>query len=298
MAITRTTKSSVKTFKKFNNAKTDIATGLGIFWATTHTGEVLTSTNGTSWTNLGVKSGATNGVCVYADGYYWAGNAYSSDGVTWTFSNTYNRFRNISGGARKSDDGYFQDSFGSNIGFAKDRVISGSSTITKPGSYGKSFIFGDYGAPYIRSTTDDGLTWVDNNQARIIAAPGWVVATPGFFYANDGNTGDMCYSTTGSVWTPCLSGAYNVPGTPIRYVNGVWLVGTTGTTIYTSTNGTSFTSRSTPSAQAEYTFDFAYGAGLWVYVGGGGKIFTSPDTITWSAQTSGTTNRIYSINYW
>jgi hypothetical protein len=297
MAITRATKSSISTYKKFNNTKTDIVTGAGIFWATTHTGEILTSSDGISWTNRGVTSGAASGVCVYADGYYWAGNAYSTDGVTWTFSNGYNRFRNTSGSARKSDDGFFQDLYpGLPFGFAKDRVVNAASTTAVPGSYGESFIVRDASAPYMRSTTNNGRTWIDNNQARITTAPGWVVATPGYFYANDGNTGNMCFSSTGEVWTPCLSGVYNVPGTPIRYVNGVWLVGSNGTNVFTSTNGTSFTTRSIPSAHGEYTYDFTFGKGLWVYAGGT-RIHTSPDTITWSGQTSNTTNRIYSINF-
>jgi hypothetical protein len=297
MAITRTGRSTLRSFDKFNNAKTDIAAGIGIFWATTHTGEILTSADGLVWVNRGVTSGAASGVCVYADGYYWAGNAYSADGVTWTLSNGYNRFRNVSGTARKSDDGFFQEIYpGTAVGFAKDRLVNAASTTAVPGSNGERFIVRDASAPFMRSTSDNGRTWIDNNQARITAAPGWVVATPSYFYANNNNTGDMCFSTTGEVWTPCLSGSYNVPGTPIRFVNGVYLVGSTGTNVFTSTNGTSFTTRSIPNAHGEFTYDFTFGKGLWVYAGGS-RIHTSTDTITWSGQTSGTTNRIYSVNF-
>jgi len=296
MAITRTGRSTLRSFDKFNNTKTDIAAGIGIFWATTHTGEILTSADGLIWINRGVTSGAANGVCIYSDGLYWAGNAYSSDGITWTFSQAYNRYRNQSGAARKSDDGFFQDRYAEGVAFAKDRGVFGPSTMNTPGSYGNSFIAGYNASPYISASTNNGLTWVNNNQARITTNPSWVVATPGYFYANDGNTGDMCFSTTGSVWTPCLSGVYNVPGTPIRYVNGVWLVGSTGTNVFTSTNGTSFTTRSIPNAHGEFTYDFTFGKGLWVYAGGS-RIHTSTDTITWSGQTSGTTNRIYSVNF-
>jgi hypothetical protein len=34
----------------------------------------------------------------------------------------------------------------------------------------------------------------------------------------------------------------------------------------------------------------AYGNGLWVAVGNGGTILTSPDGVTWTARVSGTTN--------
>jgi len=39
------------------------------------------------------------------------------------------------------------------------------------------------------------------------------------------------------------------------------------------------------------------GNGLFVAVGGGGTILTSPDGITWTLQTSGTSNTLYGIAY-
>lgn len=299
MAITRATKSSISTFKKFNNAKGDLATGAGIFWATSSTGEILTSSDGLSWTIRTTLSAATNGVCVYDNGKYWAGGAYSTDGITWTAGQTPYKYRNISGSAQKTDDGYYADNFGNSYCFGKDRLFYASSTTTTPGVYGNAFIVRDFGAPYMRSTTDGGLTWTDNNQARITAAPSYVISTPGFFYANDSNTGNLCYSTTGSVWTPVLSGVWNAGGRPLRYANGAWaaLYGGT-TTLYTSTDGTTFTSRTLPSATGSSTWDFTYGAGLWLMVASGGKIFTSSNLTTWSAQTSGSTNQLYSVNYY
>jgi len=73
-------------------------------------------------------------------------------------------------------------------------------------------------------------------------------------------------------------------------------VGSSGT-LYTSTNGTTWTSR-TSGFGANDIFGVGYGNGLWVAVGTNGTITTSPDGITWTARTSNmSTNDIMAVTY-
>lgn len=44
-----------------------------------------------------------------------------------------------------------------------------------------------------------------------------------------------------------------------------------------------------------YVFSVAYANGVWVAVGGGGVVFTSTDTITWTSRTSGTSGNLVAL---
>ena len=63
--------------------------------------------------------------------------------------------------------------------------------------------------------------------------------------------------------------------------------------IVASTTGTTFAWASRTSGTAQNLYAITYGAGLYVTVGAGGVILTSPDGITWTSRTSGT---IQSLN--
>lgn len=71
-------------------------------------------------------------------------------------------------------------------------------------------------------------------------------------------------------------------------------VGLAGT-VYTSTDGITWTSRT--SGTASSIRSIVYGPSLFVYAGGGGALATSTDAITWTARTSGTTSSINVITY-
>jgi hypothetical protein len=73
-------------------------------------------------------------------------------------------------------------------------------------------------------------------------------------------------------------------------------VGYSGT-LYTSTNGTTWTSR-TSGFGANDIYGVGYGNGLWVIVGTSGLLSTSTDGITWTARTANmSTNDIMAVTY-
>jgi hypothetical protein len=78
--------------------------------------------------------------------------------------------------------------------------------------------------------------------------------------------------------------------------NGVIVIVGDNGAIFTSTNGAETTVQRT-SGTSENLVDVIYGDGEFVTVGENGTILTSTDAITWSAQTSGTTNNLNSVAY-
>ena len=73
-------------------------------------------------------------------------------------------------------------------------------------------------------------------------------------------------------------------------------VGNSGT-LYSSTNGTTWTSR-TSGFGSNTIYDVIFANNLWVAVGNNGTITTSTDAITWTARTSGmSTNAIFQVVY-
>ena len=140
-------------------------------------------------------------------------------------------------------------------------------------------------------TSPDAITWTARN-----------TGTNDFYgldFVNDVFilTGDNVFktSTNGTGYTD-RSG----PGgglTCAAYGDGVYVVGGNSGVITTSTNLSSWTSR-TSGFGTDYITGLAYGAGLFVAVGWAGKITTSPDGTTWTSRSSNFGSyRIFSVAY-
>jgi hypothetical protein len=84
----------------------------------------------------------------------------------------------------------------------------------------------------------------------------------------------------------------------VRYLNGLWIIVGANRTLFTSTNGTSWTDRS-PSGSNVFMYDVAYGDGTYVAVGSDGLYYTSTNGTSWTDRTGivGTTQSIESIEY-
>jgi photosystem II stability/assembly factor-like uncharacterized protein len=81
----------------------------------------------------------------------------------------------------------------------------------------------------------------------------------------------------------------------VTYGNNIFVaVGDNGT-ILTSTDGVSWTRRTSPTTQGLYSV--TYGNGLFVAVGNNGTILTSTDGVNWTQRTSGTSNDLYGVTY-
>ena len=146
-----------------------------------------------------------------------------------------------------------------------------------------------------------------------------------------GPSGTVLSSTDGTTW-----GMQTISGNPtledVIYSGGKWIIVGDGGTVYTSTDGTSWTSevsgtsgdiyglasngtlnvaaalngdvtRSTDGISwtkinlAASLFAVEYGNGQFVMVGNQGKVFTSPDGVSWTSRASGTTNSLNRVIY-
>ena len=110
-----------------------------------------------------------------------------------------------------------------------------------------------------------------------------------------GNGGVIGYTTSmppAGNWTAATG--QNANQIQSGWQNGSLVVfGHNGAFVSRSSNGTTYTNSST-GASEYYVTSLMYGAGLWVYGGGNGVVYTSPDATTWTQRTSGlNTNASY-----
>tara|TARA_R110000868_G_scaffold42198_12_gene143253 strand:- start:4810 stop:5973 length:1164 start_codon:yes stop_codon:yes gene_type:complete len=109
------------------------------------------------------------------------------------------------------------------------------------------------------------------------------------------------YNLMGSIGSSFFTPAASPPafGTPqyhgMSYGNGIFLCGGAGGSLATSTNGSTWTTRT--SGTASTIAATIYGNGLYLYGGAGGVLKTSTDAITWDTRTSGTTTAITALAY-
>lgn len=150
-------------------------------------------------------------------------------------------------------------------------------------------------------TSNDSISWASS--ASTIAGGTTPFTTSvaygaGLFVATTGNSaGRYIHSSPdGVTWTL----RYTVPGgtsilNKVRFVNNTFVaVGANGTCV-TSTNGTSWTARTTGTSNALNGVTF--GNSLYVLVGATGTIVTTPNLTAWTTRTSGTTNALNDVSY-
>jgi len=84
----------------------------------------------------------------------------------------------------------------------------------------------------------------------------------------------------------------------ITYGNGLFVtVGSSGT-ILTSSDGTTWTERTSVSSQNTVNlYRVTYGNNTFVTVGYSGTILTSTDGTSWTSRTSGTSNTLVGVTY-
>lgn len=151
----------------------------------------------------------------------------------------------------------------------------------------------------------DGISWSGANIANTYAAP--------LLYANSKYLGIASYyfgySTDGVSWSfgdKLTSGAWDLGGPPLAFGNSTYVTVDSGAEpvlISTSTNGTTWTSRTAAHSGVTY-WGVAYGNSTFVAVGAGtnnsGRIATSTDGITWTSRTpleTANNSALYCITY-
>jgi photosystem II stability/assembly factor-like uncharacterized protein len=142
-------------------------------------------------------------------------------------------------------------------------------------------------------TSTDGTTWTSrtsgttDNLSNVHYNSGFVAV---------GNSGKLLVSSNGITWTDQTSSCgmtENLWGISSNSTVAV-AVGDNGS-IYTSTDGTSCTTRT--SGTTEELNELIYGNSTFVAAGDNGTVLTSSDGITWTSRTSGTTNNLYGGSY-
>ena len=154
-------------------------------------------------------------------------------------------------------------------------------------------------------TSPDGVNWTTHAGT---ASLNWTGVTygKGLFVAvaQDGaSSTDVMTSPDGVTWTPRTSAGFMTGTTPhlwqgVTYGNGTFVAvsgdssGTAAGEVMTSTDGITWTSRT--SAAAGRYYNVGYGNGLFVATpGSGSAIMTSPDGVTWTTRPSAATGNQY-----
>lgn len=158
-------------------------------------------------------------------------------------------------------------------------------------------------------TSTDGINWtksspntqpsywsVDYNPTGDI----WVAA--GYNGSTASADAKKISSTDGVNWTVnTAAGPYTGFATKYGASQSRWImVGSAPvpSKVQTSTNGTTWANVASATILATDSFyDVAFGNNLWVIVGMGGRILTSPNGTTWTARTSGVTTNFPACNF-
>lgn len=223
------------------------------------TSSIITSSDGITWTDrtpagylMGYYSVCWTGTTFVAAGPYGR-YATSADGITWTASAdpSMSSFLYVAS-VNSRAIGFSQHQSVILAGYARTVVLEGSLT---PGYF------------LSRSTTSNQPAVAHNGTDQYVMAYGF---------------GSMLVSPDAETWTIVDSGDKNAYD-KLFYLNGNYLaLGPLGA-LLTSSNGTSWTPRSTPS----YNWNAAaYGASVYVAAGSNGTssggIASSPDGVTWT----------------
>ena len=233
---------------------------------------------------------------VYVGGYYWgtAGTSgpycYKSlDAITWT------SVSQINGSYSCSAFAYLNGSFYAAIGTnnASNSIYASSDGITwtaiannDTGSilnfYYINGIYFALGTNYLQ-TSLDGKTWagpLNINCATLAYSNGVYVATTtsGLYYS----TNPTLSSSWTSVGTSQFSGTSSTAAV-LTAGNGIFVYQTTGTgySIYTSSNGTSWTKRTTIATGVTILSNCIFYRGYFLTIGADYKGYISQDGITW-----------------
>jgi hypothetical protein len=284
--------------------------GSGQFIVVGANGNLATSANGTSWTAQTSGFGSTNiedvavgaGLVAIAGDSGKLATASTSNLTTWTL-------RTSGFGTTGINDIRFSNSLW---------VASGGSgklaTATNP--TGTWTLNASSGLPSdsLRDLRAIGSSWGLVSQGNSI----WSTTNPAGTWTNVGSpsgSGNVLALGAGTLWVALLnsgalysastlSGPWTLRAnlgminpsaefTEFSYANGIYFLsyalGPSHPRLYVSSNGTTWTSGTHPAmgVTGAGQYKFAYSSGLYVAVGPGGFLWTSPDYVNWTEQTSG-----------
>jgi hypothetical protein len=304
MAISSVARSGLTNFDKFQRtmAFNVSANGTVVIRAGS---SMFSSADGISWTSRGTTGSGViikrNNRLIITSGF----NFTSTDGITWTNIGTATGASSTDSVQPTDPNGMYSEdnhilistvagsSWGMIAGDAFIRGLAGTSVNNGGiGRFGDNICYSVAAAPHVYSSTDQGISFTAATgvggalNSMWVGRNGVVVGT----YSN------VITSSTnfGVTWADRLTIASG-GNFLVKQINGLWVVsaGSGSNVIYTSTNGTSWTTV-THSLGAAF-LDGIFANGLYILVGESGRILTSPDGVTWTSRTSGTANQINQV---
>jgi surface protein len=279
---------------------------------------IMTSTNGTTWTNVEYPVGDGWYSAAYGNGKFVAISfngglnrvMYSSDGLTWAHTTVpvANNWSSVTYG-----NGLFvavaSSGTGNRVMTSPDGITWTSRTSAADNSW-QSVTFGNGvfvavaqdGTGNRVMTSTNGTTWTirtsaaDNLWRSVTYGNNMFVATAG-----SGTGNRVMTSSNGTTWTIRTSAADN-DWRSVTFGNGLFVaVSNTGNQrVMTSTNGTNWTLRD--AASTDFWRSVTYGDGTFVAVGGDNStittnVMTSTNGIDWVSRTTGNSVAWNSICY-
>ena len=247
-------------------------------------GTILTSSNGTSWTDrTGANSTATSGadlnaVC-YGNGMFMAVGAgglviTSPNGEAWT--------KRTGASINLVAVAYGNGAF---VALGK-RMYEEKTTEFPSGGY-------------VFTSTNDGGSWNQTYYNAIFLLSGICYDNTKFVVAGDTDWTKciILISADGSSWSE--SNAPDEQGlTSVCYGSGLYVACDIQSSVLTSSNGTAWTNLGWQDSVGYHSFDaVCYGGTTYVAVGSSGILYISTDGTTWSAKASGTPNNLRGICY-
>ncbi|MCK4793666.1 MAG: hypothetical protein KAV87_58600, partial [Desulfobacteraceae bacterium] len=243
-----------------------------IFVAVGHNGTILTSPNGTIWTNRSV-SGISNLISVaYGNNVFiavgWDGTILTSPGgVTWT--------RRISGTSV----------------WLKDIIFAGNTFV----------VVGNSGTIL---TSQDGITWTAKFSGTtktlfsVTYGKGVFVVTGGGSDSLGGTYTKLVLTSSDAItWTQRLSGNGKIP-TFVAYGNSTFVGIDSDGTVFTSSDGiTWIIMDSSIPFDIGIIKEMVYVPSAFIAIGCPSDIFTSPDGITWTSSDSGVPGTLSGVTY-
>jgi len=248
-----------------------VAYGNGRFVAVAASGtgnRVMTSPDGIAWTVGASAADSSWSSVTYGNGRFVAvansgtGNRVmtSPDGIAWTGRNA--------------------------------AAASGWSSVTY--GNGRFVAVGSAGAVM---TSTDGSTWTTSASPDVNLSWKSVTYGNGLFVAvaNSGTGKRVMTSPDGITWTAYASANDTLSWQSATYSNGLFVaVGSAGA-VMTSTDGSSWATRTAAANDAWRSV--TYGNGLFVAVGSAGAVMTSTNGTTWTTRTAAAANNWTSVTY-
>ena len=264
-------------------------------------GNILTSSDGATWTNtisgtnqslLGIAYGGGLFVAVGANGTV----LYSSNGTVWQPSGavSYTNINAITYAASKfvavTELG---EVFSSNNGITWTKQTSGVNVPLYAIAYGNStFVAGGSGGTVI--TSSDAVTWSTNSFGYYdILGLNYIVDGSASNFVAACTNNKIYYSSNGTTWYRSFVDAL------ISVTNdgtNSWAITSWGD-VYSGTNGNLTYQTSIASGIENFTYIYYNNAGLFTALTGSGRIYTSGNGLTWTSRTSGVSTALNSVYF-